>query len=86
MPTICQFFGITIRMYYDDHPPAHFHAYYGKEHAVFEIQSFAIREGYLPRRVVGLVLEWALEHREQLLENWRLADDHAPLIRIEPLE
>ncbi|HEX5446509.1 MAG TPA: DUF4160 domain-containing protein [Pirellulales bacterium] len=86
MPTISQFFGITIRMYYDDHPPPHFHAYYGEKHAVFEIQSLAIREGYLPRRVVGLVLEWALEHREELLENWNLAEDHAPLIRIAPLE
>jgi hypothetical protein len=29
MPTISQFYGITIRMYFDDHPPPHFHAYYG---------------------------------------------------------
>jgi hypothetical protein len=26
MPTISQFYGITIRMYFDDHPPPHFHA------------------------------------------------------------
>ncbi|WP_407635395.1 DUF4160 domain-containing protein [Marinobacter nauticus] len=29
MPTISEFFGILIRMYYDDHNPPHFHAYYG---------------------------------------------------------
>jgi len=29
MPTVCVFYGIYIRMYYDDHIPAHFHVYYG---------------------------------------------------------
>jgi Domain of unknown function (DUF4160) len=33
MPTISQFYGITIRMYFDDHPPPHFHPYYGNEAA-----------------------------------------------------
>ena len=29
MPEISHFFGISIRMYYDDHNPPHFHAIYG---------------------------------------------------------
>ncbi|MBT3222568.1 MAG: DUF4160 domain-containing protein, partial [Proteobacteria bacterium] len=29
MPELCRFYGIIIRMYYADHNPAHFHAYYG---------------------------------------------------------
>ena len=29
MPEICRFYGIIIRMYFDDHLPAHFHALYG---------------------------------------------------------
>ena len=28
MPEICRFFGIVIRMYYDEHEPPHFHAIY----------------------------------------------------------
>ena len=43
-------------------------------------------EGALPRRARGLVLEWAAEHREELLDNWRLAELHQPLNAIEPLE
>jgi hypothetical protein len=31
VPTICSFDGITIRMYYDDHPPAHFHEAFSGE-------------------------------------------------------
>jgi hypothetical protein len=40
----------------------------------------------LRRRTLGLVVEWAAGHREELLETWRLAEAHQPLNRIEPLE
>jgi len=33
MPTISEFFGILIRMYYDDHNPPHFHVFYGEYEA-----------------------------------------------------
>ena len=29
MPELSRFYGIVIRMYFDDHGPPHFHAYYG---------------------------------------------------------
>jgi hypothetical protein len=63
MPTICVFFGIVIRMYFDDHPPPHFHAYYGDDSAIIENDSLGVREGGLPKRALAMVLEWALEHR-----------------------
>ena len=84
--TISRFFGITIRMYFDDHPPSHFHAYYGEHNAKISIESLELTEGKLPRRVLALVLEWAAEHRDELRENWILADQHLPLNPIEPLE
>jgi hypothetical protein len=55
MPTISQFYGITIRMYFDDHPPPHFHAYYGNDAAKIEIDTLQISEGKLRRRPLGLV-------------------------------
>jgi len=30
MPEISRFFGIIIRMYFNDHVPPHFHAHYGE--------------------------------------------------------
>ena len=86
MPTISEFFGITIRMYFDDHNPPHFHAYYGEHEALIEVNTLYVLEGSLPRRAKALVLEWAAEHREELLEDWQLAAQHYPLNRIEPLE
>ena len=39
MPTISMFYGIIIRMYYDDHNPPHFHAFYGDYKAVFNFDG-----------------------------------------------
>jgi hypothetical protein len=34
MPTISIFYGIMIRMFFNDHPPPHFHARYGEFEAI----------------------------------------------------
>ena len=86
MPTVSRFFGIAIRMYFDDHGLPHFHAYYGSDVAKIEINTLRVSEGGLPRRALSLVLEWAVEHRAELLVNWELADGHQPLRQIPPLE
>lgn len=85
MPTISAFFGIVIRMYYDDHAPPHFHAYYAEHHAAIMIDTLEVRDGALPKRALALVLEWAVEHREELRANWTLAAGHEPLNGIDPL-
>jgi Domain of unknown function (DUF4160) len=86
MPTISHFFGITIRMYYEDHAPPHFHVYYGEHNAIIEIGTLSVRRGKLPRRALAMVLEWATDHRNELLEDWELAEAHQPLRSIVPLE
>ena len=86
MPTISEFFGILIRMYYDDHNPAHFHAYYGEFEAIIRIDTLEILESDLPKRALSLVVEWAIEHRDELFNDWKLAAEHQPLQRIRPLE
>jgi len=86
MPTISRFFGIVIRMHYEEHPPPHFHAHYAENDAAIYIDSLEVREGFLPKRVLAMVLEWAFQHREELRGNWRRAEQQQPLNKIEPLE
>jgi hypothetical protein len=69
MPTICRFYGILIQMYYDDHNPPHFHVIYGKHKALISIYDLAILEGDLPPKAVGLVMEWARMHRDELVQE-----------------
>ena len=86
MPTIASFYGILIRMYLRDHPPAHFHAVYQGNEAFVAIDSGEVIEGKLPRVAVRLVKEWTLAHRSELHDNWRRARAGEPLQRIAGLD
>jgi hypothetical protein len=85
MPEISRFLGIVIKMFVDDHNPPHFHAIYGDVEALVEIRALSVFAGRLPPRVLGLVLEWAALHQEELLTDWGRAQRHNPLVRIDPL-
>ncbi len=86
MPTISVFYGIVIQMFWRDHAPPHFHALYGEHEAVIDIREFRVLRGSLPRRAMALVLEWAAERRDQLMEDWNLCSQLQPPKPIEPLE
>lgn len=66
MPVLSRFFGIIVLMYFDDHPPPHFHVRYGGQKAIVSIDTLGLVEGNLPPRVLGLVVEWASLHRQEL--------------------
>jgi hypothetical protein len=66
MPEISRFYGISIYLYPREHPPAHFHAFYGDGEAVFEIATLRIIAGDIPNRARALVLDWATEHQGEL--------------------
>lgn len=85
MPVISRFFGIIIYMYWRDHAPSHFHAKYGDDEIIVEIESGAIT-GRMSKRGIALVQEWRKLHKAELLENWRLAEEKKALKRIDPLE
>jgi len=85
MPEISSFLGIVIAMFHREHNPPHFHAYYGGDMIVVEIETGKVT-GKFPRRALTHVLEWWEQHRAELLENWELALNKQPLKKIEPLE
>jgi len=86
MPIISEFFGIAILMYFDDHAPPHFHARYGEHEALLTINPLGILKGYLPKRALGLVMEWALLHQKELMLDWVHAQQLQKLDRIAPLD
>ena len=72
-------------MYYRDHAPPHFHAVYNDYEAVVYLDSGVV-EGKFPKRALRAVLEWYENHKAELVQNWKLAEESAPLKRIAPLE
>lgn len=84
MPEVSRFFGIIVRMFYDDHESPRFHAVYGQYSVAIEVEGDGIRGRFPPNRLM-LVYEWRDRHREELMANWRRLHDGRPVVPIEPL-
>ncbi|MBI1264649.1 MAG: DUF4160 domain-containing protein [Alphaproteobacteria bacterium] len=86
MPIISVFFGITIRMYFGDHPPPHIHVVYQGHEALIAISDGSLVAGSLPVRARRLVDDWIELRRDAIIDNWRRAERLEPLERIEGLD
>jgi hypothetical protein len=84
MPTISSFYGITIKMYFQqsEHNPPHFHVIYGEFVGVIEIESLTMIDGDLPGKAQTLVREWAEKYKEELFAIWNTQK----FIKLPPLE
>ena len=85
MPEISRFLGIVIYLYFNDHPPPHFHVKYNEYRAKIAIDNLSLLESSLPSRVLGLVIEWAEIHKTELLTNWESLSKNGTFNRIAPL-
>lgn len=85
MPEISRFLGIIIFMYFKEHNPPHFHAVYNENKASISIETLGTLEGQLPSRALSLVVEWAQDHKEELLNNWNSLASSGNYTKIKPL-
>ncbi|MCX6983600.1 MAG: DUF4160 domain-containing protein [Lentisphaerae bacterium] len=86
MPEISRFFGIIIRMFYDEHNPPHFHAEYQGNKAVFDLQGNITRGNLSSNTAKRLVREWIDLHKKELEEDWNLARSGKEINKIAPLD
>ncbi len=84
MPVLSRFYGIIIRMYFQqsEHNPPHFHAIYGEDMAAICIKDGKILEGHLPKKALEMVLEWNEINKSKLLEMWETQE----FKELDPLE
>ena len=85
MPIISRFFGIVIFIFWREHKPPHFHAKYGDEEITIEIETGGVN-GTMSKRALLLVQEWRELHKEELKQDWELAEQKKALFPIKPLE
>ena len=86
MPEISRFFGIIIRMFYDDHNPPHFHVEYGEKKAKIDFRGNILIGDLGSRTALKLVREWIDLHQAELMEDWNLASANKEIKKITPLE
>jgi hypothetical protein len=82
MPTISTFLGISVAMYWQDHPPPHIHVFYGGSEALIEILTGEVIAGRVPPGVLRVLRSWVALKREFLLANWQRARNNLPLEQI----
>jgi hypothetical protein len=85
MPIICSFFGITIRMFFTEHEPAHFHAEHQRDDGTFGFDGKLINGRMRSTAARKRIRRWARLHRRELEENWARIRRGTPLERIPPL-
>lgn len=85
MPKISAFYGVVIRMHFNEHEPPHFHADYGGRTAAVSFDGHVLR-GRLPPRAMRLVREWSRLRQAELVNSWALARKGLRLVAIAPLE
>jgi hypothetical protein len=73
-------------MYFNDHPPPHFHVRYQGFRARVLISTGEVMDGKLPLTVARLLREWTNLRRDELLRNWEAARSDRELERIGGLE
>lgn len=79
MPTIAFFHGIAIRMFFNDHAPAHFHAYHGSQEAKFDIETGQLTGGKMAGAQRKLVQAWIEMYKGELRMAWEaVRNDQTP--------
>lgn len=86
MPYISEFYGITIRMYYDEHNPPHFHAYYQGKRGTFDLKGQFLKGSLNNKTALALIKQWAKEKNFELVENWQHIEEGILLNKIKPLD
>ena len=72
-------------MNYKDHAPPHFHVWYCDFKALVTIEE-GIVKGEMPKRALKMIFDWLELHKEELMEDWDLAQKGEKLNKIEPLK
>ncbi len=85
MPIVSVFFGIVIRMYYDEHNPPHLHAEYQGRKVLLDFQGNILKGDLGSRTALRLVRDWIDQHVSELQANWELARAGDEIRQIAPL-
>ena len=79
MPAVIRFNRCRIEMYFDDHPPPHFHVITRKEERIaVVIETLSIQAGNADSRDTAEAFEWAAGQRAKLRALWKEYSDVQP--------
>lgn len=73
MPVITQFYGLIVKMYFQqcEHMPPHIHVQYAEYSASISIEDLIVLDGKLPKKALSMIREWISLHKNELLKMWK---------------
>lgn len=89
MPIISQFYGIIVRIYFNDtekHYLEHIHIQYNEFDATYSIKNSKVLDGKLPPKQHKLIVAWIEIHRDELLALWNVSQNDGEIFKIDPLK
>ena len=89
MPIVSQFYGIIVRIYFNDsekHYLKHIHVQYNEFEAVYSIKDSSVLNGKIPPKQHKLVVAWMEIHREELYALWNVSQNEGESFKIDPLK
>ncbi len=89
MPIVSQFYGIIIRIFFNDsekHHLDHIHAQYNEYDAIYSISQLKVLDGFLPKKQHNLVIAWMEIHKDELVALWNVAQSDGEFFKIDPLK
>lgn len=87
MPEISRFYGIIIKMYFNDiqqHHKPHIHAFYGDYEAVIAIDGEML-SGSMPSKQLRMINGWLAIHEDEVYAAWNNAVKGNHFDKIKPL-
>lgn len=79
MTTVKRFSRCRIEMYFDDHPPPHFHVVTRKnERIAVVIETLVIQAGDADSRDTAEAFTWARKNRKELRSRWQEYSEEEP--------
>lgn len=88
MPVVSQFYGILVKMFFNDmgkHHLKHIHIEYAEYTATFDFNG-NILTGELPKKQRSMVEAWIAIHQEELEALWKTINQDNEFFKIEPLK
>ncbi len=88
MPEICRFYGLVIKMIFNDqdkHHKPHVHVYYGEYEASVALDG-EVLDGKLPVKQYRMLAGWMAIHEDELYQAWNQAVRNIPFEKIQPLK